>query len=258
MIAYLLDWASVVTRRRVWMLMAETDIALRYRRSLLGPFWISLAMAAMILAIGGLYSDVMNQPSEAYIAYLGTGLLVWTFLATMINESCGIAIEATHHLRSVNVPLPVLSARMVYRNLIIFVHNAIVVLVALFLFGHGLTPAAWLAAPGVAAIVFCGWFVGVALAPVCLRFRDLASLISSVTQIAFFVTPIFWMPDGMSRRIVVDFNPLYHLIEVVRQPLLGNPASESNWIVVAALLGMSGAAALVSLALCRRKVFLWL
>ena len=258
MIAYLLDWASVVTRRRVWMLMAGTDIALRYRRSLLGPFWISLAMAAMILAIGGLYSDVMNQPSEAYIAYLGCGLLVWTFLSTMISDSCAIAIDAAHHLRSVNVPLPALSARMVYRNLIIFVHNAIVVLSALFLFGHELTPAAWLAAPGVAAIVLCGWFIGVALAPVCLRFRDLASLISSVTQIAFFVTPIFWMPDGMSRRSVVDFNPFYHLIEIVRQPLLGNAASANNWMIVAALLGISGAAALLSLALCRRKVFLWL
>ncbi len=258
MIAYAAEWASVISRHRVWMLMAGTDIAMRYRRSLLGPFWISLAMAAMVLAIGSLYSDVLDQPYEAYVSYLGCGLLVWTFVSTTINESCLIAVEATHHLRSVNVPIPTLSARMVYRNLIIFAHNAIVVLTALFLLGHSLTPSAWLAIPGVGALVLLGWFVGVALAPICLRFRDLASLISSAMQIAFFVTPIFWVPDGVSRQYVVTTNPFFHLLEVVRQPLLGSAASADNWLFVGALLCISGVAAVVSLALCRRKMFLWL
>lgn len=258
MIAYAAEWASVISRYRVWMLMAGTDIAMRYRRSLLGPFWISLAMAAMVLTIGALYSDVLNQPYEAYVSYLGCGLLVWAFLSTVINDSCLIAIEAAHHLRSVNVPVPVLSARMVYRNLIIFLHNAVVVLSALFLLGHTFTPTAWLAIPGVCALVLLGWFVGVTLAPVCLRFRDLASLISSVIQIAFFVTPIFWMPAGAAQPLVVVWNPFFHLIEVVRQPLLGDTAPALSWAIVGATLCASGLTAVISLALCRRKMFLWL
>jgi lipopolysaccharide transport system permease protein len=258
MIAYAAEWASVISRHRVWMLMAGTDIAMRYRRSLLGPFWISLAMAAMVLTIGALYSDVLNQPYEAYVSYLGCGLLVWTFLSTVINDSCSIAIEAAHHLRSVNVPVPVLSARMVYRNLIIFLHNAVVILTALLLLGHTFAPTAWLAILGVCALVLLGWFVGVTLAPICLRFRDLASLISSIIQIAFFVTPIFWMPDGVSRPFVVTWNPFFHLIEVVRRPLLGGGAELNSWIIVGATLCASGVAAVISLALCRRKMFLWL
>lgn len=258
MASYAADWGSVFTRYHTWLLMGGSDITLRYRRSVLGPFWISLAMAAMVLAIGSLYAQVMNQPREAFLSYLGCGLLAWTFLSTMVNESCLIVTEAWH-LRSATIPVPILAARMVFRNSVIFLHNAVIVLGMLALLGHRYTAAAVNALAGLGAYLLLGLFVAVTLGPLCARFRDLTSLIGSVMQIMFFLTPIFWVPGASSARpMVVDVNPFYHFIEVLRQPMLGHAPTVTNWTVVAAVSGVMGAVAVISLAACRRKLFLWL
>ena len=69
------------------------------------------------------------------------------------------------------------------------------------------------------------------------RMVQVQQLIANVTQIAIFVTPIFWPPEVLqstSRAVFVTYNPLYHLIEIVRAPLIGKiPAWESYTFVFA-------------------------
>jgi ABC-2 type transport system permease protein/lipopolysaccharide transport system permease protein len=65
------------------------------------------------------------------------------------------------------------------------------------------------------------------------RFRDVPQLINSVVQIVFFVTPIMWKPELLrSRTFIADFNPFYHLLEIVRAPLLGTLPSAKSYIAV--------------------------
>lgn len=259
MTSALADWGALFTRGRTWMLMGNTDISMRYRRSVIGPFWISIAMAAMVLAIGTLFSQVMNQPYQEFLTYFGCGILAWTLLASMIIESCNIVTEAEGHLRSVHIPVPVLGARMVYRNFIIFFHNALVVLVMLALLGHQFSLQNLMALAGLAAYAVLGLMVAIALGPICARYRDLSPLIANVMQIMFFLTPIFWVPgSSLSRPIVVEANPFYHLVQVVRAPLLGETPDPLSWIVVGAAIAIATLAALLSHGLSRRRVFLWL
>jgi ABC-type polysaccharide/polyol phosphate export permease len=253
------DFRALFERSRVWILMAKTDIAMRYRRSLLGPFWISIAMAAMVLAIGTLFSQVMQKPYQEFLTYFGCGILAWTLLSTMITESCIIVTEAEGHLRSIRIPIPVLAARMVMRNFIIFGHNALVVLTMLVLLGHHFAWANILAIPGLMAYAVIGLCAGIALGPICARFRDLSPLVANVIQILFFLTPIFWVPgSSLSRPVVIHGNPFYHLVEVVRRPLLGEAPDMLSWLAVGLIVLVSIAAAALSLAYTRRRVFLWL
>jgi len=253
------DFLSVFRRWSTWYLMAGQDIKLRYRRSLLGPFWISIAMATTIGAITLLYSEVMNIPFGEFSVWFGAGLLGWVFISSMVSEGCSVVVDNEGSLRGVSLPIPLLAARMVHRNLIIFGHNALVVVALLLIIQGPLSPLALLAPLALLVYLPFGLFSAILLGPVCARFRDLAQVVGSVLQVLFFLTPIFWVPGGqLSRPIIVDANPFYHLLQLLRAPLLGEWPTMLNWQVSIGLTVLLGIGALISLGLTRRNVYLWL
>lgn len=253
------DVAAVFTRWRIWWLLGLQDISMRYRRSVLGPFWISLSMAAMVFGIGFLYSQIFNTEFKAYLAFLGAGFLVWGMISANMVEGCSTLIDAEAHLRSVRLPASVLSARLVWRNFVIFLHNFVVIALVLLYAGIEPTPALALAPFGLAVIALFGFFASLALGPLTLRFRDISQIVANFMQIMFFVTPVIWMPSqGRIDSIWVESNPLFHLIELVRAPLLGAYPTANDWVWSLATLGAVGLAALAVDAATRRKVFLWL
>ena len=67
------------------------------------------------------------------------------------------------------------------------------------------------------------------------RFRDLPQIVAAVMQIAFYITPIIYRPNALNRfSFIVKLNPLAHLIELVRAPLIGQVPSAMTWAVTAA------------------------
>jgi ABC-type polysaccharide/polyol phosphate export permease len=253
------DIAYAFERWRVWILMGNQDISLRYRRSLIGPFWISLAMAAFVLGIGLLYSQILHQPFKEFLLFFACGLLPWNFIASMIGESCAVVIDAEGHLRSVALPVPLFSARMVYRNFLIFLHNLLVVLLLLLLFSGRIPLTSVVALGGLAIYVVCGFALGSILGPISARFRDSPQFVATIVQLLFFLTPVMWRPGMLSAKSpVAQLNPLYHLIELVRAPLLGNLPQARDWFVGLGLAVILMVLAVVSQALTRKKLFLWL
>lgn len=162
-------------------------------------------------------------------------------------------------LRNVPMPLPVISARIVVRNLIIFAHNAVAILGVLIFFGKAPTWLALEALPGVAVILAIGYFLAMVMGPICARFRDVPQAVQSIMQVIFFLTPIFWMPSAVSNRpMFTHANPFYHLIELVRAPLLGHEATLLNWQVALGTLAVVMVAAFISVSLTRKRISLWI
>jgi len=259
MLAVAEEFAAVVARWRIWFIMANQDISLRYRRSLLGPFWISLAMASLVIGLGLLYSQIFRQPFKEYVTFIAAGMVAWTLLSGLLLDSCNIVMESDTHLRALPLPLPLFGARMVFRNMIIFGHNLLVVVLMLLIFRHALSPLLVLAVPGVLLILLFGFGVSMVLGPLSARFRDIPQLMSSLVQLAFFLTPIFWRPSQLrADNPVVMFNPLFHFVELVRQPLLGHAPTMTNWAVAGGVTLGALVLAFVVQAYTRRKLFLWL
>ena len=78
-----------------------------------------------------------------------------------------------------------------------------------------------------------GIWAGLLLGIVSARFRDVPPVVSSIVRICFFVTPIIWMPELVpARALVLEANPFFHLVEVVRAPLLGQAPGLESWIAV--------------------------
>ncbi len=259
MISAAMDLAVGISRWKTSYKLALQDIELRYKRSLLGPFWISASQIATVLALAYVFADIFRSDFVTYVSFIGAGLLTWQLILVLVNEGCASVIEHGGFLQNVRMPLSVIAGRIACRNAMVFVHNFVAMTGLLLAFGAELTPKIVVAVPGAMVILLLGYFLVMALGPICARFRDIPLVIQSAMQVAFFLTPIFWMPDAVSHRpIFVAANPFAHLIELVRAPLLGEYPSLLNWQVSLWCCAGAATVALIVVSLTRKRINLWL
>lgn len=259
MITAIADFGGGLKRWRTSCKLALQDIELRYRRSFLGPFWISAALVATVLALAFVFAEVFRTEFVSYVTFIGAGLLAWQLIVALVNEASVSIAEHASLLQNVRLPLAAIAGRIVTRNAIVFLHNLVAMVALLLAFGATLSPIALFAFPGALLILCLGYFLTIALGPICVRFRDIPLVVQSGMQIIFFLTPIFWMPTAVSHRPMFTVaNPFFHLIELVRAPLLGAPATELNWWVALWCCAVAAALAIVSVSLTQRRVNLWL
>ena len=229
----LLDLLRARDAHHLWYLLGWQDIRQRYRRSVLGPFWLTLSMGALVGALGMLYGMLFKVEIAAYVPHLALGFIVWALISGVITDGCGVFINAESIIKQVGLPLSVHVYRLLWRNLLILFHNAAVFVVVAAIFGVWPGWAGLLVLPGLVLLCLNGIWVGLLLGIISARFRDVPPIVASIVRICFFVTPIIWMPELVPQRaMVLDINPFYHLVEVVRAPLLGELPGLSSWIAV--------------------------
>lgn len=216
--------------RHFWLHLGIFDIRLRYRRSVLGPWWLTISTAIFIGALGFTWSAVFHANIKAYVPFFSIGSVVWNFLSLQINDACNLLLQFEHSIRQFRIPLSCYSLRLLTRHIIIFCHNFVIVLFVVTFIGPGWHLATLLALLGLCILfIFC-LGVSFAVSILCTRYRDMIPIVANILQIAYFVTPILWQPSLLTERIwALNFNPLYHLIEVVRLPLLGQVPSAFHW-----------------------------
>lgn len=216
------DIADGLRAYPVWTALGWQDIRQRYRRSALGPFWITLTMLVTIAGMGPLYGALLKQDVRDFVPYLALGIITWGLISTLILEGGASFSASDNIIRSVKLPLSLYILRGIYRNLIIFFHN-VIAYVPVMLYA-GITPKMeWLLAiPGLVIIVAAAFPTGIILGIFCTRFRDMQPIVASVVQLAFFLTPILWKPAALgTRAYIAQFNPLYMFMELVRGPIYG-------------------------------------
>jgi lipopolysaccharide transport system permease protein len=252
------DLVDGMKARRVWMLLARMDIKQRYRRSVLGPFWITITMIIWILAIGPLYSHLLGIGSEKFIPYLAMGIITWGLVSGLILDGAGAFVGAENLVRSVKLPYTVHILRVIQRQLLIFLHNLLAFVP--FMIVLGIRPRwEWLMAiPGVALILLAALPAGFLLGTLSARYRDLQQMIASIVQLAFFMTPIFWQSDLLGEHTwLADYNPFHILLEAVRGPIVDGIPPLEIYGRIGILLGLLFLGAAPFFARYRRRLAFW-
>ncbi len=230
------DLAGGLQLWRLWGLMGWQDIRQRYRRSVLGPFWLTLSMGVLVGTLGVLYGALFKIEVADYLPFLTLGFLAWGLIAGTINDGCTAFIESGNYIKQIKLPFSTFICRVVWRNLIIFAHNFVVYLVVAVVFAIWPGAAALLLLPGLGLIAANAMWVGLLFGMICARFRDVPPIVTSLLQVAFFLTPIIWKPELLGNRVAfVQINPFFHFVELVRAPLLGEVPTSLTWAVVLAL-----------------------
>ncbi len=254
------DVSVGLTDWRVWLLLGMNDIRQRYRRSRLGQFWITLAMAIQIGTLGFLYSYLFHLPVAQYLPYLGTSFVIWGLLSSVILEACSVFIAAEGYLRQVPMPKSVFVHRMLVRNVVTFLHN-LVIIPPLYLFFHvPVSATQLLALAGILVLLLNGIWIGLFLGTVCARFRDMPQIMVSLVQIAFYLTPVMYRRVQLPSKWqgLFALNPFQSFLDIVREPMLGSPPPLIAWEISGLITIVGFAVTAVFFARFRARIIYWL
>ena len=243
----------------LWVTLGWNDIRQRYRRSVLGPIWITLSVAVFIGLLGTIYSTIFKIEIRTYLPYLTVGYIVWGFISQTTNESSIAFQEGERIIRQIKVPYSVFVLRVVWRNFIVFLHTIVIFVPIAVIFDVHPGLVSLLALPGLALVYLNQIWVTLVLAILCTRYRDVQQIVTTAVQIMLFVTPIMWPITALGDTAIIAYvNPLYHLIDLVRAPMLGDTPSSTSWLVAIACAAAGWTVAILLLQRASRRLVFWL
>ncbi len=244
-------------QRELWLNLGWQDIKQRYRRSTLGPLWITVATGVMALALGVLYSVLFQMDLRDFLPHVAVGLIIWGFISGCIKEGSEVFISNEGLIKQLPSALSVHIYRLVWKQVLFLAHNVIIWVILMVVFPRALGWEVLLALPALALLVVNGVWVALLFGIVATRFRDVAPLLDSLVQLAFYMTPIVWTTTTLKeqggqvaeRARIAEINPLFHYLEIIRAPLIGEPIEAYHWWIV---LGCTAAGLLFALVIMRQ------
>ena len=179
-------------QRALWGYLGWQDIKQRYRRSVLGPLWISISMGVIATAMGILYGALFGEPIDTFLPYVATGLLIWNFINGCILEGSEVFIANEGLIRFLPAPISLHVYRLLWRQTLFFLHNLVICGAARDHLPAAAERVVLLAVPAFLLLILNGGWLAVLAGIIATRFRDIPPIIASLTQLLFFMTPIVW------------------------------------------------------------------
>ncbi|AHK27757.1 sugar ABC transporter permease [Rhodococcus sp. ACS1] len=261
------DLRDGFAQRELWLSLGWQDIKQRYRRSVIGPFWITIATGVQAAAMGILYSALLDIPLDEFLPYVTVGLIVWNLISASILEGSEVFIANEGLIKQLPSALSVHVYRLVWRQLLLFAHNLVIYVIMLFAFGvwRHLTWMSLAAIPAIALIVVNAAWVSIMFGIFSTRYRDIAPILGSMTLLLFVLTPIMWTTQSLEaqggqaaeRVKLAELNPLFHYLDIVRAPMIGQDQQAYHWYIVLAITVVGWTAAILALRKYRARVPYW-
>ncbi|WFC68451.1 ABC transporter permease [Achromobacter denitrificans] len=255
------DIAQAFRRYTLIGTLGWQDVRQRYRRSAVGPFWLTISMGVMIATIGIVFGTIFKSPVEEFLPFLSAGLIFWGFISSVITEGCTSFTSSEAIIKQLPIPLPVHIFRQIWRNMIILAHNIVILPLVFIAVQKSVNWNAFLAIPGFFILLINLTWMALLLGIVCTRYRDIPQIITSVIQVVFYLTPIMWLPGLLPNRtsvFILNLNPFYHLLEIVRAPLLGEIPALIHWLSSLGIAAVGWALTLALYGRYRRRLAYWL
>lgn len=240
------------------LFLAWTDTRTRYRRSILGPFWLVLGTAIGVGGLGFVWSRLFDMEASVFVPSLTIGLVCWYLLSQSVVEAASVFVHNREMLLNMKVSSLQIALQLLLRHLVTLAHNLVVVVVVLAIYPANLGPQSLLAIPGLllvcvnllGIILFVGFFGA--------RFRDLEPLLNAIVQPLFFVTPVIFRPEQLgSSSLILALNPFAYWLSLIRDPLMGTIPPLSTWLISAGMAILIWAAALTVVARKRPRLAYW-
>jgi lipopolysaccharide transport system permease protein len=161
-------------------------------------------------------------------------------------------------ITSVRIPYTSLVLRSITRNLIVAAHGLIVVAATFLYYRTAISPVAPLAFVGLVLVCVNLYWICLLIALLSARFRDVAQIFTYLIGLMLFVTPIIWMPGQVRPGSpFLLFNPLAHMVSVVREPLLNGVVPWTALTITAGMAVVGVPVTALIFARMRRYVAYW-
>jgi lipopolysaccharide transport system permease protein len=255
------DIGAALSKLHLASTMARQDISTRYKRSRIGAFWITIGMAISIGCIGLVFGQILQIPLPEFLPFFTIGTIIWGLVSNCLNEGCGAFVSSSGIILQVRMPLFVPILRILIKDSIVFAHNLVILPVVFWIFLRPADVKMLLAIPGMVLLLLnLAWMVLI-LATLSSRFRDVTQIVQNAVGVLYFMTPIMWKPDLLDSpvgQLLLECNPFYHLVDIVRAPLLGHFPTAMNWIVAGGMALIGWVGAILFFGRFRNRIAYWL
>jgi len=245
-----------------WTYSGWLDIVTKYRRNTLGLAWSMIPVVIFVVAIGNIYSRIMRHEATFYLPYLAVGYIVWRFMVQCLTDAASILRGAKPFIMDGRIRLTDFVLRSLAKAFF-YLASALLIVVGVLAWSPEMHVVNVLTMLLTFPIVFLNMiWVSVCISLIGARFADAGEMVNTALRFGMLLTPILWVgerfPYGTYWWWAVHLNPAYHLITVVRAPVLGQEIPmHTIWFVV--LMTLAGwCAAMVLYRRYARFVPLWI
>jgi lipopolysaccharide transport system permease protein len=244
--------------RDLLLTLAQRDVKLRYKQTLLGVAWVVLQplLAAGIFTF--VFSLVAKLPSDGvpYFLFSFAGLLGWNLFNNTLTRTSACLVNNANLISKIFFPRLVLPVATMGSALVDFAVAAGMMGALLIAYRWAPPPAllllpVWLAILAAIALGFGLW-----TAALSVSYRDVQYILPVVTQILLYASPVPYGASAVPKRLLAVYylNPLSAPLEAVRWSLLGTAPPPIKWLAYAAVLAAAVlAAGLVAFKRMERK-----
>jgi ABC-type polysaccharide/polyol phosphate export permease len=257
----LADLGRGLGRWPYWWTLTWHSVRSQYRRTYLGPWWMTMQMLVFVIGLSLLFGILLHQDMREFVPYVATGFVCFSWMTGMIQGGATSMVGNATAIKTTPGPLSVYSLQVFARQTIQFGHDCVVLLLIIIVFAVPLNSSLMVLPAALLLICINGVVGSLWLGPLVARFRDVGQIVSSILRVLFFFTPIFWVASDLSSvqvAAIAGWNPLAYLLDLFRSPLLGQWPTDAVWIGSLVSTALNVIIGLVYFSRTRSRVAYWL
>lgn len=234
------DYSASMRHPEFWVYATWLVLITKYRQSRLGLVWAMVPPGLYAFGVGWFFSSFMGIPPSHFIPHLGLGYVVYRLVTASLNEATTVFSGHSTFILDGRVRLTDYVLRVMGRGFFYFLMSIPVMAVALAM-SSSFNPLGLLVLPFAVILVLLNiaW-MGVLVGVIGARLPDVHQLVGSILMFSFLFTPILWfaeqVPASSLRGGIARMNPLFHLVEIVRAPILGEPIETITYVYLSLFL----------------------
>lgn len=242
----IIDYFKGIWRDRyILFSLVNRDLQAKYRKSVLGVAWSIITPLGLVLIIGSVYSIVFGTDPKIFIPMLFSGLTPWLFISTVADGGTGAFLSAEGYLKQTTVNAQIFPCRGTLVGFVNLLYSMLAFFsIYLFIQPDLFNPGMLMVFPGLILLLMFGVSLANISAILNLHIRDFQPLQSLILQGLFYGTPIIFPAQILKEKgfeLIYKVNPFYYIIEIVKEPMLGNkiPGLDVYFIAISITLVLS-------------------
>ena len=234
------EFRELFRYRDLLRLLVLRSIKTRYKRSLLGVGWTLLNPLITMAVLSFAFSHLLGSQIPRYPVYILVGLTAWNFFSQSTAYAMGTMVWGSDLLRHVYVPRTIFAVACVGNGLVNMLFALGPLILIMLIMGQPFHATWWFlpVAVGILSIFVLG--VSLLMSTLAVFFVDAVDTYTLLLQALFWLTPIIYpeevIPDQW--RWVLDCNPMYYMIDLVRRPLYHGAIPHAGTVLTACALSL--------------------
>ncbi len=238
-----IDWKGLLDYRDLLFLLVRRDFIAKYKQTLLGPAWFILQPLLTTVVFTLIFGNITKIPTEGIppVLFYLCSLLAWSYFAQSLQAIAASLLVHSYLFSKVYFPRLIIPLSIIVSNLMAFALQLLTFLLFYLYFKFG-TPIG--ARMDFNRVVFLLPFlllqtaavslgVGLWIAAMTVRYRDLQHIVPLVTQLWMYLTPVIYPLSSVPEKWkgIMILNPMTSVVESYRYAFFGVGSLDAGFLI---------------------------